>query len=170
MVLTRFFERRFHCCCCLVAMSNSLEPHGLLAPLSQARILEWLTISFSGLNRDPQYSTWILYDSATWESPCCWLPTVKVCVIRAFSYEVPVCQSLHPDCGFSDSLALLSFHGELSVSLSLSPEVQELCESFPQITSLDFFYSNSWCHIKHGSRETACLRDLVSPWDMSGAQ
>lgn len=60
-------------------------------------------------------------------------------------------------------LALLSFHGELSVSLSLSPEVQELCEAFLQITSLDFFYSNSWCHIGHGSRETTCLRDLVSP-------
>ena len=60
--------------------------------------------------------------------------------------------------------ALCHFHMELSVAVSYSHlKCTELCKAFLQITSLDFFYSDAWYHIECGSRETASLRDFLSP-------
>ena len=66
-------------------MSDSLQPHGLYSPpassvhgISQARILEWVTISFSRGSSQPRdrtcvscifyVSRWILYNCTTWEA------------------------------------------------------------------------------------------------------
>ena len=68
-------------------MSDSLRLHGLYLPGSsvlgifQARILEWVAISFSRRSSRPRDGTrvscisctgrWILYHGATWEAPVC---------------------------------------------------------------------------------------------------
>jgi len=79
--------------CCLVAKSclALLRPHGLYSPpgssvhgISQARILKWVTISFSGGSSQPRDWThiscigrWILYHWATGEALLSTISTFK---------------------------------------------------------------------------------------------
>ena len=70
-------------------MSDSLQPHRLYSPpgstvhgISQARILEWVTISFSRGSSRPRDRTWvsctdmhIIYHWATWEA--LWIALAK---------------------------------------------------------------------------------------------
>ena len=79
---TREAQIDCYCCCCLADKScpilcnpmNCSLPDFSVRGISQARILEWIAVSYSGGSSQPREGTWvsclagILYHWATWEA------------------------------------------------------------------------------------------------------
>ena len=86
------------CVCCGSVVSNSFQPHGLCPPGSsghgifQARILEWVAISFSRRSSWPRHQTWVSCIAGgffTTESPE--KPMICLCYMLSHFSRIQLC-------------------------------------------------------------------------------